>query len=278
MTVGGLRPFCGRPFGIVSGTRVSSLILDVGRRNVLAPVVIEPLRGADSRFRVVSKRHQCHTTRLLKRGRIRIDIHCMGHSRTTMVLISDGLRQDEVLPDRGTFTCGLGLRTLGHRKGEDSLALSRFTAGLSATSTINRGTKRDHSAICECVHLAGLVPRLLRLVSRRGVTFSIKMRLSCLSRGRRHELFRVVRESGYAPSCSRTFQVRHTFGSGYLSGHLLREVVSRRGPGRHRILGVSVRGMEHFTPGTDGARLRSFIVGTYRRCEECLGGGHSEKE
>lgn len=266
----GLIPFPGRPFGIHSSRRVGGLIRDISRGKILIPTVIH--RGSGNSCRVVSKREQGFTDRVTNGDALHYVISGLSSSTTAIVVISDGVRERGVLPDRGTFTCGVGLSTVGERNGEGSLASARIIPGLEDGRGFTRRMKRDERAVEQCVHLACLVPRLLRVISRNGVGVLPTIRVSFLSGRCRRSLLRTVRDRYYAPSRTRTVHVRGVFGSKRLGDSAVLRIVYRLGPGRRRELVVPRGALRGCVPGSITPRgERSCMYGTLRRCGGFLG-------
>ncbi len=113
--------FPGRPCRIFSSRSVARLTTDVRTGNLLGPVVIHD--GTSNQCRLVSNRHEGETCRVLGVGGVHTVVISMDSSRTVVVVMSDGYRHSGVLPDRGTFSCGVGLSTVGERKGHGSLLI-----------------------------------------------------------------------------------------------------------------------------------------------------------
>ncbi len=261
--------FPGRPCRIFSSTSVNRLISDVRTGKLLGPVVIHD--GTSNRCRLVSNRHEGETCRVLNLSGVGSMVMSISSGRTIVLVISDGYRESGVLPDRGTFSCGVGLRTVGDRNGQASLASPRIITGLEDSRLVKGRTGRDGRAMEQFVELACLMPRLLRFISDNEVGVRPTVRLSCLSRRYRESLISVVSSASIFPSFSRAIEVEGTFGGKRLACRLVTGVVTRSGTGRGPQCQFSIRGLGLCLPsGLGSGRTRRCMVGTLGRCGGCV--------
>lgn len=104
ITLVGVRPDGCGPHGRFSRTDLTRLTRDVHRRKMLRPVNIHPVISA-SHFRVVFKRHECHTTLVTRLARVPTIVLRISSRATTRVTIARGLRHGSIAPVRRTGTC-----------------------------------------------------------------------------------------------------------------------------------------------------------------------------
>ena len=191
-----IHSFKNHPFKVIDDEKMEELVESIRRNGVLSPVILRP--AENNTYEMISGHRRMHAAKLAGLSSIPAFIRDMTDDESTIFMVDSNIQREELLPSEKAFAYRMKQEAMKHQGQRTDLTLGQNVPKFKRTTeVIAEGTGESYKQIQRYIRLTELIPKLLDMVDRKRLNFTIAVDISYIDKQVQQWLYEYIRENGF---------------------------------------------------------------------------------
>ena len=246
-----LHPFEGHPYKVLDNEEMDSLTESIRENGVLMPVLVRPLESAPGEYEIIAGHRRIHAAQRAGLEVVPAFIHAIDRDVASILLVDSNLHREHILPSEKAFAYKLKFEAMKHQGRTSGQVGPKLTVDAISEDDSGRQVKRY-------IRLTHLGPKLLDLVDRGRIAFSVGVELSYLDEAAQDYIAEIATREEITPSYSQASRMHRAAVS---TLEQIEAIMAEEKPNQRETVKIRADRLREVLPsGVEGDRAEEFIL------------------
>ena len=246
-----LHPFEGHPYKVLDNEEMDSLTESIRENGVLTPVLVRSLESAPGEYEIIAGHRRIHAAQRAGLEVVPAFIHAIDRDVASILLVDSNLHREHILPSEKAFAYKLKFEAMKHQGRTSGQVGPKLT--VDAISEVDSGRQ-----VKRYIRLTHLGPKLLDLVDRGRIAFSVGVELSYLDEAAQDYIAEIATREEITPSYSQASRMHRAAVS---TLEQIEAIMAEEKPNQRETVKIRADRLREVLPsGVEGDRAEEFIL------------------
>lgn len=246
-----LYPFKGHPFRVETDQALFSLMKSIEEEGVIVPLLARP-RKEGSGYELVSGHRRAKAGDWAGLSTLPVVVREMSDDQAVIAMVDSNLHREHLLPSEKAYAYKMKLEAMKHqgRKLEDitSVQVEPKLESVRSNEILAKQAGESTAQIKRYIRLTHLIPKIMDLVDKERIAFTVAVELSYLNEEEQYELYAIMDLEQCTPSLSQANSMKRLSQFGKLDMDKICEILEREKPNQREQIKIRADALEQYFP------------------------------
>lgn len=255
-----LHPFRDHPFQVRDDEEMQKLVDSIRENGVLSPAIVRTRKEGGYELIAGHRRH--HASVLAGLSSMPVLIRELDDDQATIIMVDSNLQRENILPSERAFAYKMKLEAMkrqGKRTDLTSAQVGPKLSGKTSAEILGEQVGESRNQIKRFVRLTELIPKLLKMVDEKRLSFNPAVELSYLNSEEQTMLLDVMEQEAAAPSISQAQRLKNFSHDNKLTRNSMEAIMTEEKESTTKVTLHGTKLKNYFPPSFTPSQMESVI-------------------
>lgn len=189
-----IQNFQNHPFKVLDDEKMQDLVNSIYENGILTPVLVRPIDN--NKYEMISGHRRMHAATLLQMNVIPAIIREMSDEEAVIKMVDSNIQREELFPSEKAFAYKMKLDAMKKQGKRSDLTLSQNETKLRSDAQLSLQVGESRAQIQRYIRLTKLQPKLLDMVDKKRLKFTIAVEISYIDKEIQNWLYDYIDANG----------------------------------------------------------------------------------